>query len=77
MDDRISECNLELEKGSHAFIKQAEQLALWDRHILVNRHILLELEEELHKVFCYLNLTLSCQSLVACYALAIGSLYHV
>lgn len=60
IDDIISEWNLELEKRAQAFVKQASQLALWDRHILANRHTLLELEEELHKVAlipCPLNLS--------------------
>ena len=53
MDDVISEWNLELEKRAQSFVKQANQLSLWDRHILANRHTLLDLEEELHKVLSH------------------------
>lgn len=49
VDDIINEWNAELERRSRAFVKQAEDLAQWDHHILMNRHTLLELEEQLRK----------------------------
>ncbi len=50
VDDIINQWNAELERRSRAFVKQAEALAQADRHILTNRHTLLELEEQLRKV---------------------------
>lgn len=50
MDDIISEWNSELERRSRAFVRHAEALAEWDKHILRNRHALLGLEQQLKQV---------------------------
>jgi len=50
VEEIINEWNSELEKQSQAFVKHAAALAAWDRHILSNRHSLLEVEEDLKKV---------------------------
>lgn len=50
VDDIISEWNSELERRSRAFVRHAEALAEWDKHILRNRHALLGLEQQLKQV---------------------------
>lgn len=50
VDDVINEWNAELEKRSRAFVRHAEALAEWDKHILRNRHALLGLEQQLKQV---------------------------
>ena len=50
MDDIINEWNSELERRSRAFVRHAEALAEWDKHILRNRHSLLGLEQQLKQV---------------------------
>ena len=50
MEEIINEWTSELETLSRAFLKHASELAEWDRHILVTRHSLLDLEDELKKV---------------------------
>ena len=46
LEEIISGWNSELDTRSRAFVKHAEALAEWDRHILHSRHALLSLEEE-------------------------------
>lgn len=50
VEEIINEWNSELEKQAQAFVKHAAALAAWDRHILSNRHSLLEVEGELKSV---------------------------
>jgi hypothetical protein len=50
VEEIINEWTSELETLSRAFLKHAGELAEWDRHILVTRHSLLDLEDELKKV---------------------------
>lgn len=52
MEEIVNEWTSELETLSRAFMKHASELAEWDRHILVTRHSLLDLEDELKKVCC-------------------------
>lgn len=42
IEEIVSEWSSELEKHTAAFVKHASALAAWDRHILSNRHALLE-----------------------------------
>jgi len=46
----VNEWSAELEQHAQAFVKHASALAAWDRHILSNRHALLEVEGELKRV---------------------------
>ncbi len=51
MEEIIAGWTTELEARSRAFVKHAGELAAWDRHILTNRCALLDLEDELRKVW--------------------------
>ena len=42
----------ELERQAQAFVRHVGTVAEWDRHILQNKHALLQLEAEMTKVGC-------------------------
>ncbi len=50
VEDIISEWDAELVKRSHSFTEHANALADWDRIILKNRQVILDVEEHLCQV---------------------------